>query len=82
MNPPSPYAIDEFDASISEMRNTLTVIMGTAQVLERRIRAGQDISTEHLLAMLSRIREQTHQANNLATTLRQIHLQQKAGGPE
>jgi hypothetical protein len=79
---PSPHAIDEFDASISKMRNTFTVIMGTPQVLERRLAAGQEISTEHLLAMLSRFREQAREAHGIASDLDQIHLQQKAVNPE
>jgi signal transduction histidine kinase len=65
-----------------EIKTKLTVIMGTAQVLERRIRLGRDVSPEQMLTMLIRIRRQAELAHDLVHSLRSSYQERTPSSSE
>jgi signal transduction histidine kinase len=65
-----------------ELTTKLTVIMGTTQVLERRIRLGRDVSPEQMLTMLARIRQHAESAHNLVVSLHYPHGERSRSSPE
>ena len=55
--------------------NTFTVVLGWTQLLERKIRLGQDIPPEQMLLMLNRIRQHARVAHGLVQSCERFHWQ-------
>jgi signal transduction histidine kinase len=70
------------ERSLHELTTKLTVIMGTTQVLERKIRLGRDMSPEQMLTMLARIRQHAESAHNLVFSLHYLHGERTQSSPE
>jgi hypothetical protein len=80
--PPLTGTFSNHDRSIHELTTNLTVIMGTTQVLERRIRLGRDVSAEQMLTMLARIRQHAHLAHKLVLSRHYPHGEQTRSSEE
>jgi nitrogen-specific signal transduction histidine kinase len=74
--PPGPDGDEAYELHLHEIKNSFAAIMGTTQLLERRIWSGREVSPAQILILLGRIRQQTEVAYRLVQSLGHFHPQQ------